>query len=172
MDVIITKGTREDRIAICRDDGTRADTVFPKKGMLPHDAIHFFVESELGLSNGFWGLVAAGHDPGVLAEMAKAGGHASTSRATIPDAGIIELVQAERLVECFEATAWQGRVDGATFRDIARTACAASHVPMPGMSDAAIARIGARIDALQNSWVPAAAGHVFQFSWHDGGYGG
>lgn len=35
----------------------------PKKGQIPHDAIHLIVERHLGLHTAFWGRVAAGSDP-------------------------------------------------------------------------------------------------------------
>ncbi|MEJ2410561.1 MAG: hypothetical protein P8Y48_14945 [Novosphingobium sp.] len=43
----------------------------------------------------------------------KACGHASASRAQVPDPAIVELPQAERPVECFEADFWAG--SGAEF---------------------------------------------------------
>ena len=101
MRIAITKGASGDRIAVTRPDGSRADFGFPRKGPYPHDAFHFFVERELGLTRGFWGLIASGMAPDAVQELASAGGHASAKRAGTPDPAIIELVQAERLVECF-----------------------------------------------------------------------
>ncbi len=57
MEITITKGQGEDRIAIVHADGRRMDTTFPKKGFIPHDAVHLFVERELGLRQAFWGMV-------------------------------------------------------------------------------------------------------------------
>ena len=111
MRIEIIKGQNKDSVAIERDDGSRRQFDFPKKGLLPHDAIHFFVERECGLTRGFWGLVASGLDPVKVAQMAAAGGHASSQKATNPDPAIVELLQAERLVECFEAEHWSGGED-------------------------------------------------------------
>jgi hypothetical protein len=49
------------RSVIDRDDGVRylLDGA-GGKGRLPHDLVHYVVESELGLDNGFWGSVADG----------------------------------------------------------------------------------------------------------------
>ncbi|MCW1402199.1 hypothetical protein OKA06_07605 [Novosphingobium sp. MW5] len=93
MRIEITKGEKDDAIAVTRDDGSTAFTGFPKKGPVPHDGVHFFVEQELGLARGFWGMVSAGHHPEELAELAKAAGHASAKRFGDPDPAIIELLQ-------------------------------------------------------------------------------
>mgnify|MGYP000252186270 CR=1 FL=1 len=99
MQITITKGQAEDRIAIVLANGRQLDSTFPKKGFIPHDAVHLFVERELGLKNAFWGMVASGSHPEEIAGIAKAAGHASASRNTVPDGSIVELLQAERLVE-------------------------------------------------------------------------
>ena len=97
---------------------------------IPHDAVHFFVESELGISDGFWGLVAAGRHPEEVQDIAKAGGHASAGRAEVPDAAIVRMIQAERTVECFEADLWGGsKGDPQTFREAIYAGCAQSLVP-------------------------------------------
>src|SRR5437016_10106782 len=115
MEIRITKGTTSDRVEVRRSDGSRADTNFPKKGPIPHDVVHFFVESELGVVEGFWGMVASGRHPEEIQDVAKAAGHASASRASAPDPSIVPIVQAERIVECFEADLWGGGGDSQTF---------------------------------------------------------
>jgi Stress-induced bacterial acidophilic repeat motif len=165
MDVVIVKDERFDRITIRRGDGTGAESRFPKKGPLPHDAIHYVVEDVLHLKNAFWGMIASGLHPEEVQEIAKQGGHASASRADVPQAHIVELIQAERLVECFEANSWGAPSPPETLRDVARVACAASHVPLPDVSDAVIHQIAARISDLQREWVSAPVGHRFAFHW-------
>ena len=165
MQITFTKGQREDWIAAIRADGSRAETRFPKKGPVPHDAVHLFVERGFALENGFWGMVAGGHHPEELAELAKAGGHASASRATVPDASIVQLLQAERLVECFEADLWSGGGDEVTLIAIARTACSYSHVRMPPLCDETIAQIRAALTEFARDWISASAGHSVELSW-------
>ena len=131
MLIRITKGERDDVVAILRGDGSKAVTRFPKKGPVPHDAVHYFVERGWPLPRGFWGSVAAGVHPEEIAAIAKAAGHASASRARVPDASIVEIVQAERLVECFEADYWDGGGADDTLIAVAEAACAASFVPCP-----------------------------------------
>lgn len=175
MEITITKGLTGDHIAIRRAAGGCIETSFPKKGPVPHDAVHFFVEQELGFARGFWGLVAEGHDPEELVELAKAGGHTSASRARVPDAGIVELLQAERLVECFEADLWSGGCDDAALMAMARTACESSFVPLPasleqGALDAtgqqgALGRVRDAITVFACDWIDGGEGFVARLDW-------
>jgi len=54
---------RRDRVYVRRDDGTSTGWQFPAYGdSPPHDLCHLIVEEELGLTDGFWGLVDQGVD--------------------------------------------------------------------------------------------------------------
>lgn len=171
MQITITKRRSDDLIVLTRADGSTAQTTFPKKGPIPHDAVHYFVERGLGLPNAFWGMVAAGHHPEELAELAKQAGHASAKRAGIPDGSIVQLLQAERLVECFEADQWGGGGDDATFLAIAETACESSHVPLPALDLAAIGRVRGEVAAFAQEWIAAGEGHVARLDWKDAAWG-
>jgi hypothetical protein len=165
MIIRITKGSGEDHVAALRADGTRAETRFPWKGPVPHDAVHVIVERELGLLGAFWGMVAGGRHPEEIQALAKAGGHASASRAGVPDAGIVELLQAERLVECYEALLWGG---GGTLADVmamAEPSCTASHVACPPISELQHAAMAGAIFALAEDWRAAPRGHVREWAW-------
>jgi len=60
------RGNR-DRVYVHRSDGTALDWSFPTYGDgLPHDLCHLVVEDELGLSEGFWGLIDQGVDVGLV----------------------------------------------------------------------------------------------------------
>lgn len=166
MQITITKGQAEDRIAIVLANGRQLDSTFPKKGFIPHDAVHLFVEHELGLKNAFWGMVASGSHPEQIAGIAKAAGHASAARNTVPDAAIVELLQAERIVECFEADQWSG--SSSAVEDLiamAAVACNSSHVPLPDLDGAQVAAIRAQIIAFAQDWMAAPLGHVARFEW-------
>jgi hypothetical protein len=165
MIIRISKGSGEDHIAVERPDGTTVQTRFPWKGPVPHDAVHLFVERELGLRRGFWGLVAEGRHPEELQALAKAGGHASASRAGVPAADIVQLLQAERLVECYEALLWGG---GGTLDDMlamAHPACASSHVACPPVSEAQHATAIQTIGSFAEQWRVAPKGHVAELCW-------
>jgi len=54
---------RRDRVYVHRSDGTSTGWDFPSYGDgLPHDLRHLVVDDELGLADGFWGLVDGGVD--------------------------------------------------------------------------------------------------------------
>ena len=166
MQITIIKGASDDRIDACRADGTKVSTRFPKKGPVPHDAVHYFVESELRIANGFWGMVAAGHDPEEIASLAKAAGHASAKRARVPDPTIVAIVQAERAVECFEADLWGGGgADNQSLRDLVAAGCAQSLVPPIAVSDAAIMRIRGALADLRDRWSRMKAGESMTLNW-------
>jgi len=165
MRVLVTKGERDDRIEMRRGDGSVARTTFPKKGPVPHDVVHLMVESELGIAKGFWGLVAGGAEPGDIQDMAKAAGHASASRAQHPAPHFIPAIQAERLVECFEADLWSGGSDNESIREMARAGCEQSLVPLPSMTDVSIDRIRSGLAAFRDQWTLMATGGTVEFEW-------
>ena len=167
MQITITRGASADTIALERADGSRATFGFPKKGPYPHDAYHFFVESELGMAAGFWGLVAGGMAPDEVQALALAGGHASAKRADLPDPAIVELIQAERLVECFEAASWGGGADDASILAMAKPGWAASHVPPPeGVTDK-LGAIRAGLDPFLAEWSALPEGGALTLEWPD-----
>ena len=165
MLIEIAKGTRDDALRVVRSDGSRAESRFPKKGPVPHDAVHLFVERGLGMDRGFWGIVAAGRHPEDLQDIAKAAGHASASRAGPPEPHIVELLQAERLVECFEAGLWGGSVDPADLIAVAETACAASRVPCPALDAADVGAIAADIAGFARDWAALPVGATVSLLW-------
>ncbi|WP_067733960.1 hypothetical protein [Novosphingobium naphthalenivorans] len=165
MEIAIRKGARDDRIEILREDGSSVVTRFPKKGPVPHDAVHYFVEQGLGLTQGFWGMVADGRHPEDLAELANEHGHASASRAVVPGMAIVQLLQAERLVECFEADLWVGGGDDQALLALAATACASSYVPLPQIAEDALMEIRDSLSQFACNWMDANEGHVARLSW-------
>lgn len=168
MQITITKGAAADTVALERADGSRAAFGFPKKGHYPHDAYHFFVECELGMVAGFWGLVAGGMAPDDVQAMALAGGHASAKRAEIPDEGLVQLIQAERLVECFEAASWGGGADDASLLAMAEPGWAAGHVPSPGGVPDKLGAIRAGLDPFLAAWSALPEGGALTLEWPQG----
>ena len=166
MRITITKGEREDGIEAMRPDGSSVRTSFPHKGPIPHDAVHFYVESTLAIGDAFWGMVAGGRHPEEVAEIAKAGGHSSAKRATEADGSIVRLVQAERVVECFEADLWSGGTTSAdTIREAVAAGCAQSLVPTLEVSDAAITVIRSSLAELFKHWRSAPTGETLVLDW-------
>lgn len=165
LSIKITKGAKSDAVEIVSDRMSSRRFDFPKKGPIPHDAVHLIVESALGMTQGFWGMVAGGADPMQIQDIAKAAGHASAKRAMPPEPMIVQLIQAERLVECFEAELWSPGADADTFLGVAKAACEASHVPCPELPDAVIETIRERIAAFANEWRAVQMGQEISRRW-------
>jgi hypothetical protein len=165
MNVKFTKGKDKDYIEAQRADGTLATTTFPKKGWFPHDAVHLIVERTLRFQHAFWGRIGSGSAPEEIAAIAKAGGHASSSRAIRPADDIVELIQAERLVECFEAEMWGGPSDNATFRGILEAACSQSMLSSPSLRDEQIERIRSELKQCLAQWQILPVGQSLHLTW-------
>ena len=165
MNITFTKGSDKDFINITRDDGTNVDTTFPKKGWYPHDAVHVIVESFFDLENGFWGLIESGMDPQEVGELAKNAGHASAKRADIPEEHIIDLIIAERIVECYEAELWSGQSDIATFKSVLEAACQSSHVNFPKVDDDMISSASLALKKSANDWKALDVGQSMSMNW-------
>ena len=160
--VDITKGAREDRVTVTRAAGAAVSFQFPKKGPLPHDAVHHVVESVLGLQQAFWGRVAAGQSPDSIQQLAHAGGHPSAKRAAKPAADIVEMLQAERVVECLEADAWSGGAgDLATFSEVYASACTQSGVEPLLLDQQHLTRLRTGMQELARQW--ASGSYRFTF---------
>ena len=165
MRITITKGENEDRLHIVRSDGSAVSTRFAHKGPIPHDFVHLAVEQRLGLNDAFWGKVDGGAHPEALAELARMGGHASAKRASVPDPAIAQMVQSERMVECFEADLWSGGGARDGIRHMAEAGWAQSCVePLP-LSDDDIDAIRADIAAFGESWRAMPPGESVTLDW-------
>ena len=126
---------------VTRADGTSTGWDFPSYGdWLPHDLCHLVVEEELGLTDGFWGLVDLGIEVGLVnnqatlmrdgkpllehaeldltglmeaeAVVAALTGPASTNAVTLPAATPLEAVAAIRLTLQTLAARWRALDDG------------------------------------------------------------
>jgi hypothetical protein len=105
----------------------------PKQGIIPHDMVHFAVERVLA-HRGFLGMVAAGEGAGFETQ----GGD--------PEESI------ERLVECFQAEMWGGRVPAGELLATYALACEArGHASAP-IAVGEVESIRARLDELTAEW--------------------
>ena len=161
----ITKGAKADTIDIRRPAGEAARFTFPKKGPIPHDAVHLIVEQALELRRGFWGMVAAGVNPAEIQKIAKAAGHASAKRAQVPDPSIIELLQAERIVECFEADLGVRPPIATHFGASPTPRALKSFVSAPTLSNDTILAIRGQIANFAKEWTGAAVGTRFDLRY-------
>ncbi|MBA5607645.1 hypothetical protein H3H36_20005 [Duganella sp. FT3S] len=109
-----SKNDLYDVLRFVRNNGSCTDTLMPRQGILPHDLLHYVVESALPLRHGFLSLVARGAD----VEQVMASAHAPAN-----DTAELEAVQTEAIVAGLQAQLWQGDFDEEAFLDGAAQAC-------------------------------------------------
>jgi hypothetical protein len=153
--------------SVVRADGVRlAVPTFGPMRHMPHDIVHFVVESELGVERGFWGCVAAG---AVFRGMRVVAGrrrpHADErSRAILKSAGQ-RLVESEELVRVVLQAAV---ADRASPDELARRLAGAWRPPGRSRQEiglAAARRVGAALRARRSEWAELAAGAALRLRW-------
>ncbi len=105
----------------------------PKQGIIPHDMVHFAVESTLA-HRGFLSLVEDADEPGFNLR----GGE--TEEAI------------ERLVECFQAEMWGGRVPAEELLATYSLACEAKAHNAVAVSIEDVEAVRERLDELTARW--------------------
>jgi hypothetical protein len=133
-----------------RQDGRHA-------GFFPfHDLTHFAVETTLGFQQGFYGLLAGGW------EIADTGGKGSRGR--LPD----EAVLVEHVVGLFDHERVGGAppLAAAEFNSQLQKFVADGRLPRaPTFSEAQLAAVRARIEALHNDWAALAMGETLTLAF-------
>ena len=134
MRLTFIKGSgKYDALHIERDGVVLEPIACPKQGIIPHDMVHYAVESTLA-HRGFLSLVANGSP----ASFTTKGG--DIENAT------------ERLVETFQAEMWGGRVAIADLVATYEHACEASGHAVVPVTAGDVEAIRARIDVLTSQW--------------------
>ena len=127
------RGGKYDDLSIERAGQAAEALQCPKQGIIPHDMVHYAVESVLS-HRGFLGLVADGQ----AAAFTTIGGDSEEA--------------VERLVEVFQAEMWGGRVPASDLLGTYEHACGArGHAAMP-VSSADVDAIRDRLDQLTAEW--------------------
>jgi len=114
------KADKYDTLRYVRADGTESRSPMPRQGTLPHDLIHYVVESTLPLEFGFMSLVAKGADALFVMETVH-----DRSNPNVET----EAVQAEAVVEALQTQLWAGAFDTDAFLEGARLATTARDKP-------------------------------------------
>jgi hypothetical protein len=122
-----------DDLTITRADHSSETIRCPKQGIIPHDMVHYAVESILA-HRGFLSLVSGGE----AAAFATAGGDSEEAN--------------ERLVESFQAELWGGRVPAEELLATYEHACDARGHPSVPITSADVDNIRARLDDLTARW--------------------
>src|SRR5436190_2737515 len=118
-----------------------------------HDLVHYAVESELGFSQGFFGLITAGWN---IDETT-----GKSARGALPD----EALEVEHFVSSFMAE-WNSETDWspADFNDQARAFAATSKLPPPrSLTEEELARVRNRFKELCARWRDLPEGETLRF---------
>jgi hypothetical protein len=134
MRLIFTKRSgKYDDLSIERPGRAPEALTCPKQGIIPHDMVHYAVESTLS-HRGFLGLVADGQ----AAAFTTTGGDSEEA--------------VERLVEVFQAEMWSGRVPASDLLATYEHACGARGHGAAPVSTADVEAIRDRLDQLTADW--------------------
>jgi hypothetical protein len=153
---------RHDHLRCVRADGSATEVAMPRQGALPHDLIHAVVESALGFSDGFIGLVAKGADIAFAAQ---------EFHAYVDPDRHVQVAQAESVVEALQAQLWTGAFDAEAFVYGVETACAMRGVAAPDFSGCdPRRRLFDPVLSLGRAWnaLPAHAHWTLAFPLADG----
>lgn len=132
MQIRLTRLSNERHLLrIVREDGTNEERELETRSTLLHDLVHYALEAEAGLADGFWGTLASGAHFDALRDEAA---------ATIPPT----LALAESLVGPMQAV-WQGRLDPEGYVELARRAA-------PFVDRPFVERVRERVRRLWGRW--------------------
>lgn len=142
-----TRGrTKYDLLEILQDGCETRRIDCPKQGIIPHDMVHFAVESTLQ-ARGFLGRVRDGETAGFrMAAEAESDG-------------------VERLVEVIQGDAWSGGQTPATeLLAMYQVTCAARQCPMLALDEAAVDAVRACMADLSARWAGLPVGGQLELS--------
>lgn len=129
----VKRSGKYDELTIVRSDGTAEVIACPKQGIIPHDMVHYAVESVLA-HRGFLSLVEEGQVA------------AFTTGGEDSDEAV------ERLVETFQAEMWGGRVSASDLLSTYEHACESRGHRIAAVSPDDVKAIRDRLDELTLQW--------------------
>lgn len=141
MQITFTKRNgKYDRMSVLRDDGSQEVIECPKQRIIPHEMVHFAVESTLR-KRGFMTRIRDGEPAGLrMARDAESDG-------------------VERLVEIFQGDAWSGGSTAiADMLELYVVTCRERACPPLAVSPEDMAAIRSRIGELDGEWQALATG--------------
>jgi hypothetical protein len=160
--IAVKKGHRS-VFYVTRDDGSEVSWTWPSPSF-PHDLAHYVVESRLGLSEGFWGLVAAGVD---FTQLQKAMDRSETGAQVRGMVGrdATQLVQAEAAAAGFGMLFWP---EPSSLLDCVAgmvAACGQRGVPAPACSPELATEIRDDLVRLTQQWTNVPEGKALDLDW-------
>lgn len=166
-------------------DGLRPVEMNPAPGydpLMPHDLLHFAVESELGLSLGIYGQLACGGDAGSFQlvageglphrQMARLRRRAAKRGGKLLRAGQHQAAQSERATYiCWYE--WLARSDDPERRKLAAQMATQARsirsLLLPAedraLTEQALTRVCSRLDELSAQWAALDVGESFTTTW-------
>lgn len=147
MQLVFTKGSgKYDRMEVARIDGSVERVDCPKQRIIPHDMVHYVVESTLA-KRGFVTRVRDGE------------------RADMRMRGEAESDGVERLVEVIQGDAWSGGgSEAAELLDLYRVTCEARGCPMLDVTVDDINAVRAHMVELTMQWEALPVGRSLALS--------
>lgn len=147
MQLVFTKGSgKYDRMEVVRAKGARERIDCPKQRIIPHDMVHYVVESVLA-KRGFVTRVRDGE------------------RADMRMRGEAESDGVERLVEVIQGDAWSGGgSEAAEMLDLYRVTCDARDCPVLGVTASDVDAVRARMAELTAQWEALPVGQSLALS--------
>jgi len=142
MQIRLTRLTNErHRFEVVRDDGTREAHELETRSALPHDLVHYAVETEAGLNASFYGRLARGETYAAL---------------TAEPSGDPEAMQTEAVVARIQGVAkndaWSG-VDPESFAaSIVAGFRSLGHEPPTWLTGELLVRVRERLRRVQGQW--------------------
>jgi hypothetical protein len=147
MKLAFTKGSGKiDGLVIDRPDGSSEEIACPKQGIIPHDMMHYAVESALH-GRGFLGRVKDG-------EIAAFGMAAEGESDSI-----------ERLVEVMQGETWSGLIPVDDLIDLYRITCTARGCPMLELNADLVGDMRTRIASLSKDWETISIGETLTLAF-------
>lgn len=157
MRIVLTRVTNtHHRFEIVRADGSREFADLETRSHLMHDLIHFAVEAEAGMTEGFWGLLANGTSLSTLNDRETA------MKAFEPG---VQLGLAEAVVGPVTALV-QGKLDPAGLLRAFHERFLAGGDRIPSwLNDAFLMRVMERMRRLLGQWKATPFGERMELVW-------
>jgi len=151
-----------DHLSFIRNDGSSSSAQMPRQHILPHDLLHYVVETAMGFESGFLGLIAKGADVQFVMQSA----HDKTNPAVE-----MQAIQAEAMVEALQTQLWAGAFHTEDFVYGVETACAYRNTPAPdfqrpGMQHDLQASLFQRAQQLNEQWIQLAVSETLELEFN------
>lgn len=142
---IVKLSDERHRLTVRRSDGTEEGAELETRSFLLHDLVHYAVEAESGIDDGFWGLLARGVSMEALSDH-------TMEKPLGPGIAL-----AERLVGPFQSL-WNGRLERALYFEHALGVATF-------VDDAWLDRVGERLRRLTGAWRAVPVSHALALPW-------